>query len=121
MSAHDGGHGHVVPVKTYLQVWVALMVLLVLTVAASYWNTGFIWINNSIMLAIATAKTLLILLYFMHVRWSSKLTLLFAASGFLFVLLLFAFAMGDYVSRPEITRLNEAVEVSASSPHYHGD
>ena len=121
MSGHDDAHGHVVPVKMYVMVWVALMVLLALTVAASYWNTGHIWINNTIMLTIAVAKTMLILLYFMHVRWSSKLTIIFAASGFLWVLFLFAFSMGDYMSRPELSRLQEQVVISEDSPHYHGE
>ena len=121
MSGHDEGHGHVVPVKIYVVVWLALMVLLLLTVAASYWDTGHVWINNTIMLTIAVSKTLLILLYFMHVRWSSKLTIIFAASGFAWLLFLFAFSMGDYVSRPEVTRLHEAIEIPETSPYYRGN
>src|SRR5690606_26261192 len=97
----------------------SLMVLLAMTVAASYWDTGAIWINNSIMLTIAVAKTMLILLYFMHVRWSSKLTMTFCAAGFLWVLFLFAFSMGDFLSRPESTQLIERVQVSEESPYLH--
>ncbi len=121
-------HGHVVPVKTYVIVWIALMVLLALTVAASFWNTGAEWINVAIMLTIAIAKMMLILLYFMHVRWSSKLVQVFAASGFLWVLFLFAIAASDWITRPELTRLSEQVQHSQSeAPHdaihkdVHGD
>jgi cytochrome c oxidase subunit 4 len=51
------------------------------------------------MLAIACTKALLVVLYFMHVRWSTRLTWVVAASGFFWLLILFGLTMADYVSR----------------------
>ena len=51
------------------------------------------------MLTIAIVKALFVVLYFMHVRWSSRLTWVVAASGFFWLLIMFTFTMTDYLSR----------------------
>ena len=51
------------------------------------------------MLAIAVAKTMLVILFFMHVRWSSRLTWVVAGSGFFCLLIMFTITMTDYMSR----------------------
>jgi cytochrome c oxidase subunit 4 len=51
------------------------------------------------MLAIACTKALLVILFFMHVRWSSRLTWVVAASGFVWLLILFGITMTDYLTR----------------------
>ena len=48
---------------------------------------------------VATLKATLVILYFMHVRWSSRLTWVVAASGFFWLLIMFSFTMTDYLSR----------------------
>jgi cytochrome c oxidase subunit 4 len=55
--------------------------------------------NNVVMLKIACAKALLVILFFMHVRWSTRLTWVIAASGFFWLLIMFTLTMSDYVSR----------------------
>jgi cytochrome c oxidase subunit 4 len=52
-----------------------------------------------IALGIATIKAGLIMLYFMHLRYSSKLTWVFAGLGFFGLLIMILIAMGDYVAR----------------------
>jgi cytochrome c oxidase subunit 4 len=83
--------------KTYYQVSVALMVLLVLTVGVSYVPLGSFDIVAA--LAIAFAKAALIVLVFMHVQYSSRLTKLFAAAGFFWLIILFLFTFSDYLTR----------------------
>jgi len=51
------------------------------------------------MLGIAMTKALLVILYFMHVRWSTRLTWLVVASGFFWLLILFGITMTDYLTR----------------------
>jgi cytochrome c oxidase subunit 4 len=51
------------------------------------------------MIAIAGTKALLVILFFMHVRWSTRLTWVVAGSGFFWLLILFGITMADYMSR----------------------
>jgi len=55
--------------------------------------------NNIVMLTIACTKALLVILFFMHVRWGTRLTWVVAASGFFWLLILFVLTMTDYMSR----------------------
>jgi cytochrome c oxidase subunit 4 len=106
--SHDGGdnleghaHGHIGR-RTYYTVFVALMVLMALTVGA-YWLEGLVEIPRLlgviIAMAIASAKTALIILFFMHVKVSSRVTQIYALASFLGLLLLFVIIMGDYFAR----------------------
>jgi cytochrome c oxidase subunit 4 len=88
---------HVVPVRTYLTVFVVLMVLVAVTVSASFINLGIA--SVIIALGIATVKAGLIMLYFMHLRYSPKITWVFAGLGFFGLLIMILIAMGDYVAR----------------------
>ena len=88
----------------------ALMVLMILTVLA-WWvepligldamfgTTGARMIGVAVAMAIAIAKTTLIVLYFMHIKISERITQLYAAAAFLGFLLLVIFTMGDYFAR----------------------
>ncbi|HXW03634.1 MAG TPA: cytochrome C oxidase subunit IV family protein [Vicinamibacterales bacterium] len=89
--------GHVAPKSLYYTIFVALMVGTALTVVVAYFDLGFL--NNVVMLGIACAKALLVVLFFMHVRWSTRLTWVVAGSGFLWLLILFSITMSDYMSR----------------------
>lgn len=88
---------HVLPVKTYMTVFVALLVLLVVTVAVAYLDLG--WFSNVVAMSIAVAKTLLIVLYFMHVRFSSRLTWVFAAAGLMWFFIMVGITLSDYSTR----------------------
>jgi cytochrome c oxidase subunit 4 len=79
----------------YYMVFGALIVGTILTVAAAKVDMG---LNNVIMLAIAATKATLVILFFMHVRWSSRLTWVVAMAGFFWLLILFT-VLGDYMSR----------------------
>jgi cytochrome c oxidase subunit 4 len=88
---------HVVTKGTYYTVFAWLAVLMVVTIAASRVDLGP-W-NVPIALAIAGIKATLIVLIFMHVWFGSALVKLFAASGFLWLGILFAFVAADLLTR----------------------
>jgi cytochrome c oxidase subunit 4 len=88
---------HVAPKTMYYWVFIALIIGTGLTVAAAEVDMGPL--NNIVMLAIACTKALLVILFFMHVRWSSRLTWVTVASGFFWLLILFGLTMTDYMSR----------------------
>ena len=92
----SNGH-HIPPLSLYYSVFAALIVGTGLTVAAARVDFGLF--NNVVMLAIACTKALLVILYFMHVRWSSRLTWVVAGSGFFFLVIMFSITMSDYLSR----------------------
>ena len=94
-DTHEGSH--VVYVKTYLMVFAALMVLLVLTLVVAMFDVGPL--NIIVAMTVAIIKAVLVILYFMHVRFSSRLIWLFAGAGFLWLIILFAMTLGDYFSR----------------------
>jgi cytochrome c oxidase subunit 4 len=94
---------HVVPVKVYVAVFVALMLLMAATVGMAYLDLGIL--NNVVALAIAVAKTLLIMLYFMHLRYNSRLIKIFAVIGFLFLFILVAFTLADYFTRGDFSNI----------------
>ncbi|MCB0125413.1 MAG: cytochrome C oxidase subunit IV family protein, partial [Caldilineaceae bacterium] len=75
MSSHTQGSTYL-----YYIVYAALLGLLLLMVAASSWGLGARW-GLAVALTIAVAKALLVILYFMHVRESSRVTWLFVAAG----------------------------------------
>jgi len=88
---------HVPPKSLYYMVFGALIVGTILTVAAAKVDMGPL--NNVVMLAIACTKATLVILFFMHVRWSSRLTWVVAMAGFFWLLILFGIGMSDYLSR----------------------
>lgn len=98
-NGSGGGHVHIVPIRVYLLVYAALLVLLVLTVGAAYLPGQHTLLNNIIALTIAIVKAVLVVLYFMHVRYGTRLTWVWAAAGFFWLLILFILTLGDYFTR----------------------
>src|SRR4051812_44502271 len=89
--------GHVAPKSMYYAVFAALIVATALTVMVAFIYLGAM--NNVLMLGIACTKALLAILFFMHVRWSTRLTWLVVASGFFWLLPLFGITVTDYLTR----------------------
>lgn len=89
---------HVVSRKTYIVVWGALMALMILTAGLSRINLGE-W-STLVALAIAAIKALLVVLFFMHVRYESqKMAWVFVVAGFFWLGILLALTMTDYLTR----------------------
>jgi cytochrome c oxidase subunit IV len=91
-------HAHViVSPKVYAVIFGALLLFPGITVGASYLELGVF--NAVVALAIAVIKAVLVVLFFMHVRYSSKLTMLTVGAGFFTFLVLITMTMTDYISR----------------------
>jgi cytochrome c oxidase subunit IV len=88
---------HIASVKSYVGIFLVLMVLTTVTVLVAYVNLG--QLNKVVALGIASVKATLVILYFMHVKYSSRLTKLVVASGFFFLFILLGLTMVDYGSR----------------------
>ena len=87
----------VIPKKTYVFVWASLLALLGATVAIAYVHLGRF--NAAAAFTIASIKAVIIILYFMHVRYSTRLTALTAVGGLFFLGILIAMTLNDYASR----------------------
>ena len=88
---------HVTPLKVYIGIFLTLMVMTAVTVAVAYVNLG--QLNKVVALGIATFKATLVVLYFMHVKYQSRLTKLVVVTGFFFLAILLGMTMIDYSSR----------------------
>jgi len=89
--------GHVSPKSTYYLIFGALMVLTAITVAVAYRPLG-VW-NFPVAIAIAITKATLVILFFMHAKYSSKLTKLFVGTAFFFLAIMLGLTMTDVLSR----------------------
>jgi cytochrome c oxidase subunit 4 len=91
-------HEHVVVGPTlYGMIFGLLILFTALTVGASYLELGTF--NAVVALAIAVIKAVLVVLFFMHVKYSSKLTKLTVAAGFFTFFVLITMTLTDYMSR----------------------
>src|SRR5215470_2055405 len=89
---------HIVPVRIYVIIFLALLFGTALTVVAAFLD--FPWkLNTIVALTIATAKATLVVLYFMHVRYSMRLVWVIVASALFWLAILFALTFGDYWTR----------------------
>ncbi len=89
---------HILPLRVYLGVFVALLGLTALTTWIAYQDLGDL--VPVVAMTIATVKMLLVVLYFMHLRYSERLIWVFALAGILWLAILVALLLGDYTTRP---------------------
>jgi cytochrome c oxidase subunit IV len=94
---------HISPVRNYVAILVALLVLLALTTVLGFvdldrYIPGHGW-NTVAALAIAMIKAVLVVLFFMHVLYGSRLTWVFAAAGFVWLGILLGMSANDYLTR----------------------
>jgi cytochrome c oxidase subunit 4 len=88
---------HIVPIKTYTIVLLALLVLTATTCAVSFIDMGKM--NAVVAVAIAFAKASLVAMIFMHLRYSRRLMWVVAAAGLFWLGILIALTMSDYLTR----------------------
>ena len=89
--------GHISPKSTYITIFGALMVCTILTVIAAFINLGDL--NFPVAITIAVFKATLVVLFFMHVKYGSKLTKLIVGVAFFFLGVMLSLTMADYLSR----------------------
>jgi cytochrome c oxidase subunit IV len=99
MSEHTepGAHGHVVPIGVYVAVFLSLMCLTALTTGVAYIDLGE-W-NTVAALAIAVVKMLLVVLFFMHVKYAHGLTKVVIIAGFFWLCIMITLSLSDELTR----------------------
>jgi cytochrome c oxidase subunit 4 len=90
-------HDHVVPVSTYILVFLGLLVGTGITVAASYVDLG-IW-NTPVAMLIAITKASLVVFFFMHLKYSPRLLWVWLGAALFFLILLITGVESDYLAR----------------------
>ncbi|MGE8722700.1 cytochrome C oxidase subunit IV family protein [Leptospira terpstrae] len=88
---------HVISIKTYVYVLLALFFGTFVTVWVAQYDLGK-W-NMIVAMAVATCKAFFVLAYFMHLKYDNMLNRVIFLSAFAFLALLFAFSFGDIISR----------------------
>lgn len=82
---------------TYFLVFLVLLVLLGATLLVAQFDLGPL--NTALAISIAFAKAALIILYFMHVRYSSRVIWVYAVTGFFWLAILIVLSMSDFLTR----------------------
>jgi len=88
---------HVVPKKIYFLVFAVLITLTAVTVLAAYRDLG--QLNVIVAITIAVVKGTLVVLFFMHVRYSDRLTWLVVITGFAWLAMMLVLTLSDYFAR----------------------
>ncbi|MGE5321411.1 MAG: cytochrome C oxidase subunit IV family protein [Actinomycetota bacterium] len=94
-------HAHPTPML-YLLIFGLLAVLTVSTWAIAFVDLGIF--NPIVALAIACTKATLVILFFMHVRYSDRLTKVTISAGFFWLMILITLSLSDYLSRTLLVR-----------------
>ncbi len=88
---------YITSVRVYILVFLALMVGTAITVAVAFLHLGPF--NDVVALTIAVTKATLVVLFFMHVKHSSRMTKITVVAGFLWLAILFGLTLSDYFTR----------------------
>ncbi len=98
-------HDHIIPPRVYVLNLLALLALMAATVAIAekvqfpaFWIFSGTFLNSAAAMTIACIKAFLVIMFFMHIKWSTNLTKLYAIAGFVWLSLLFI-TLGDYMTR----------------------
>jgi len=89
---------HIVPTRVYYPIFAILMICTALTVGIAFVDLGSF--NVVAALAIAVFKATLVVLFFMHVKYGTRLTWAVVAGSVFWLGILLALTMGDYLTRP---------------------
>ena len=88
---------HIVPTRVYYTIFAVLMLCTGLTVWVAFLDLGAL--NTVAALAIAVFKATLVVLFFMHVKYSTRLTWAVVAGSIFWLGILLVLTMGDYLTR----------------------
>jgi cytochrome c oxidase subunit 4 len=92
---------HIVSRKLYFGIFFALLVLTAVTTSVAFVDLGNF--NIVVAMLIAGLKASLVILFFMHVKFSTKITKMFVIAGFFWLFLMMAITMTDYLTRDWLT------------------
>jgi len=88
---------HILPTRVYYTIFGILLLCTYLTWQIAYYDLGRL--NTVAALGIAVFKAVLVVLFFMHAKYSTRLTWVVAAAGVFWLGILLALTMGDYLTR----------------------
>jgi cytochrome c oxidase subunit 4 len=88
---------HIITPKTYILVFATLLIFTGITVGAAFIDLGIL--NPVVALGIACFKAVIVILFFMHVKYQSKLVKMTVGAGFFTFIVLITMTLTDYVSR----------------------
>jgi len=88
---------HIVSPRIYFAIFVALLVLTALTAWVAFYDLGPL--NTVVAMSIACGKALLVVLFFMHLRWGGRILWLLVGTAVFWLVILIALIMCDYASR----------------------
>src|SRR5436305_15133143 len=97
MAAHTDTTHHIVPLKVYFAVFIALIIGTIVTTAVAYVDLG--QFNVVVALVVAVCKATLVVLFFMHVKYSPTLTKLVVISGIFWLIILLTLTETDLLTR----------------------
>ena len=96
MKSHSHSSDHVVSIRLYVVVFTALLVLTAITVWTARHDFGAL--NTPVAMGIAVVKALLVILFFMHVKYGSRLVKLVVACAFVWLSIMILGILQDYYS-----------------------
>lgn len=103
MASH--GQHHITPVSTFVKVYLSLIGLTILTVATALGlDLGIL--NTPLAMVIATAKVLIVMAWFMHLKYDTRLNRLTLASAFFFLLLFYGLTAIDVFTRGNVDNIS---------------
>lgn len=106
---------HIVPIKVYIAIFTALLALTAITTAVGYVDLGRL--NALVALFIAVIKATLVILFFMHLRYSGSLPRLVLASSLFWLVLLMGLTLSDVLTRHWIPIPKGWIDLSTFSSH----
>jgi cytochrome c oxidase subunit 4 len=89
---------HIASKGMYFAIFFALMILTIVTYLVTFVHLGAL--NLAVAMAIAITKASLVILFFMHVKWSPKIIKVSVGMSFFFLIIMLMMVMSDYLSRP---------------------
>jgi cytochrome c oxidase subunit 4 len=113
-SAHGDEHPEGASVTTYVVIFIALLVLLFVSVGVAFIHNQSDTVRTMLTVigfSIAALKAILIIMYFMHVRFSSRLTWIFALGSFFFLLIMVALTLNDYSTREPVSGTEHGLRI----------
>jgi cytochrome c oxidase subunit 4 len=113
-SAHGDEHPEGASVTTYVVIFIALLVLLFVSVAVAFRPSQSDTVRTMLTVigfSIAALKAILIIMYFMHVKFSSRLTWIFALGSFFFLFIMVALTLNDYSTREPVAGTEHGLRI----------
>jgi cytochrome c oxidase subunit IV len=124
-DSHGDAHNTGGSILLYFIIFVALLVLLFASVGIAYLKVGVDdrWWLTLVGFLIAATKAILVIFFFMHVWYSSKLTWLFSFGSFFFLLIMVWLTLNDYQTREDVVyrpqgEVHQPVETSGKGESY---